>query len=863
MKKALLIFISMIALAISANRAKANYAAGGELIYVHISDSTYQFFFKLYRDCSGNAEPDTIPLCFFNPCINLSFTAPMPKWMGTGGGSVIGPICAGKNNCDSPASLIPAYKEVWYAAIVTMPARCNAWRIFTRTVTRNSIYNIQNSASSSMYVEATMNNSTTDSNSSPYYSVKPMYAVGLNMPYTFNNGGIDPDGDSLWHDIIMPRTGAAMCNDTAVNMSFATATPNYQLNSNPFQTNNTFAMNKQNGHMSFIATMQGKANMVVRTREYRNGVQIGSVMREIQMNTILMLSPPTYSGDVICGTTPVVTMAGSYFPGCINQTLTYCSYIKSSDTNSKLYLSHNLPATIPGASMTFTNQGTDSVHAVFTWTPGVNDVGAESHFINLIDSMCRGNTIPVQKTYMTNYHIWGGVKANNDTSICAGQPAYLTASGGAQYLWTVLSGSQNSLNNPNAANPVATPTATTTYVVTSTINPYCTNINKDTITVFVRPSTPGSNAIGTSFGCGHNPLVNYINACPGQNISFCFYTQSTDNDALLYPSDNSATTIPAATVNYTGHGTTSIYGTFSWTPGPNDIGFHSVTLTTYDSACVTGNGSHTKQQTVGIIVWGPPKITGDTFICPGESVQLTASGGLGYHWRILRGGSLNSLSDTSVYNPVATPDTTTTYVVTSLANTYCSNNKDSITVQVYPASMVPTPRVSITASPGNTIHLNNTVTFTANASGCTSMKYAWFVNDTQVPGAYNSTYTTTKLLNMDKVWCKAICDDTCPSPADTVSNIITMQVKTSITNITAGNGVKVYPNPNSGKFVVELNKLDKIETLTITNVMGQVVHQQAIDNKRTEINLQRLSPGVYIIRAFNENRSYNGIVIVK
>src|SRR5690606_30905749 len=116
-------------------------------------------------------------------------------------------------------------------------------------------------------------------------------------------------------------------------------------------------------------------------------------------------------------------------------------------------------------------------------------------------------------------------------------------------------------------------------------------------TITVRPSTPGSNAIGTSFGCGHSPLVNYINACPGQNISFCFNTQSTDNDALLHPSDNSATSLTAATINYTGYGTDSIYGTFSWTPGPNDIGFRSVTLTTYDSACVTGNGSHTKQQT--------------------------------------------------------------------------------------------------------------------------------------------------------------------------------------------------------------------------------------------------------------------------
>ncbi len=850
MKKACIHIILIVTVLFSLpNSSKANYAAGGELIYVHVADSTYQFFFKLYRDCSGNAEPDTIPLCFNNPCINVSFTVPMPKWMGTGGGSVIGPICAGKNNCDSPASLTPAYKEVWYAAIATMPGRCNAWRIFTRTATRNSIYNIQSSASSPMYIEATMNNSTTDSNSSPYYSVKPMYAVGLNQPFTFNNGGIDADGDSLWHDLIMPRTGAAMCNDTAVNMSFATGSPFFNISTNPFQANNTFYMNEQNGQMSFTATMQGKANMVVRTREYRNGVQIGSVMREIQMNTLQFLAPPEYITGTTCGTPP--NSNGKVF-GCAGQNMTYCFFYKSPDSNSRIYLSDNLATRIPGASITYTNQGTDSVHVAFSWTPGINDAGASSYMMVITDSLC-SFPVPLQYLRTIEHSIWGHVKTNNDTTICAGQPAYFSVSGGGSYQWTVLSGSQNSLNNPNAANPVATPTVTTTYVVTSTINPYCTNINKDTVTVFVRPSTPGANAIGTTFGCGQNPLVNYINACPGQNISFCFNTQSTDNNALLYPSDNSATSLPTANISYTGHGSNSINGTFSWTPGPNDIGFHSVTLTTYDSACVTGNGSHSKQQTVGIIVWGQPKITGDTFICPGESVQLIASGGLGYHWRILRGGSLNSLSDTSIYNPVATPDSTTTYAVTSLANTYCSNNRDSITIQVYPVSLVPRPKVSITVSPDSNIVIGNTVTFTANAAGCNNIIYNWFVNGTSVPGAYKSNYTTSNILNMDKVWCKVVCTDTCPSPADTASNIITMYVSTSVNNVGADNAVKVYPNQNNGRFVVEYPAINNAEVITVTNVMGQVVYQQTIENKIVEIDLQQQSAGVYTLRTGNSN----------
>lgn len=856
MKKALLIFISMIAMAISANRAKANYAAGGELIYIHIADSTYQFFFKLYKDCSGNAEPDTIPLCFFNPCMNVSFSVPMPKSVNQPGPPPISTGCSIKTTCDSPGALIGGYKEYWYTVITTMPARCSAWRIFVSPGNRNNINNYQNLLSSRMYIEATMNNTLTHNNSSPYYSVKPILYAGRTLSMTYNSGAIDADGDSLWTDIIYPRKGVSTCNDTPVNMTFDTASPPYNLITNPFQTNNTFYCLGATGYIAFESRDTGKANIAVRTREYRNGVLIGSVMREMQVQT---LNATTQSYLV---TTLDSMFTFQKFYGCPGSNMTFTIYLTASDTSADWHFEDNLSTSIPGATMSYTKINDSLYTATFNWVPS-QSLSNYSFAIIGTDSTCRPPGILHKWADFIDITIWDSVRASKDTTICAGQPAYLTASGGAQYLWTVLSGSQNSLSNPNIPNPVATPTVTTTYVVTSTINPYCTNINKDTVTVFVRPSTPGSNAIGTSFGCGHNPLVNYINTCPGQNVSFCFYTQSTDNDALLYPSDNSASTMPAATINYTGHGTDSIYGTFSWTPGPNDIGFHSVTLTTYDSACVSGNGSPTKQQTVGIIVWGPPKITGDTFICPGESVQLTASGGLGYHWRILSGGSLNSLSDTSIYNPVATPDSTTTYIVTSLANIYCNNNKDSITIQVYPAALMPKPRVNIAVSPGNTIHLNNPVTFTANATGCTNIKYAWFVNGTQVPGAYSSSYTTSKLLNLDKVWCKVACTDTCPSPADTASNIITMHVSTSVNGLTTDGAIKVYPNPNSGKFVVEYPDIQKIATLTIINLMGQVVFTNSNYIAGEDVNLQGLPQGTYIIRASSEDKSYTGTVIIK
>lgn len=67
------------------------------------------------------------------------------------------------------------------------------------------------------------------------------------------------------------------------------------------------------------------------------------------------------------------------------------------------------------------------------------------------------------------------LSASADTSICRGQSVQLTATGGTTYSWSPATG----LNAPNTASPVATPTVTTTYVVTSPVNSANIAINGD------------------------------------------------------------------------------------------------------------------------------------------------------------------------------------------------------------------------------------------------------------------------------------------------------------------------------------------------------------------------------------------------
>lgn len=72
----------------------------------------------------------------------------------------------------------------------------------------------------------------------------------------------------------------------------------------------------------------------------------------------------------------------------------------------------------------------------------------------------------------------------------------------------------------------------------------------------------------------------------------------------------------------------------------------------------------------------------DTTICPGDSVQLTARGGVAYRWTPDVSLSCRDCSD-----PVARPERTTAYVVEAIGASTCSS-RDTIVVTVHDASSV-------------------------------------------------------------------------------------------------------------------------------------------------------------------------------
>ena len=295
----ILVFASLLCLffigGFSSNRAYASHAAGGEIIYVHISDSTYQFFFKFYRDCTGISEPGTVSICFYNNCTNTAFNRTMTKWQGTlppdnrANGSSVSPGCSAyPTKCETDTSKVPGYREWWYSWIETLPLKCNSWKFGVTISARNTPQT--NIVPNLFYVETIFHSGVSWDNSSPYYSVKPIPYVCENQPFSFNNGAQDADGDSLYSEMINPLQ-TATCGATNTLAQLQNLNPPITFPGNPLQTNNQFTLNGFNGQMNFTATLGGTATLTIRTKEFRklsNGqrVEIGSIMRDVQVQVL-------------------------------------------------------------------------------------------------------------------------------------------------------------------------------------------------------------------------------------------------------------------------------------------------------------------------------------------------------------------------------------------------------------------------------------------------------------------------------------------------------------------------------------------------------------------------------------------------
>ncbi len=636
-------------------KAQATHAAGGELLYEWVRDSTYRIIFKFYRDCGSAQYPSTataptsVSVCYYNDCGGNASSVTLPRISDPKNGSEVSPGCPGfPTRC--AFGTLPGYQEWIYAAEVTLPTRCHTWHFFTGINARNqSINNLVNPGSQTLWIEATLNNQVAQGNSSPYFSVKPVPYVCVGMPYTYNNGAVDVNSDSLYFESIQPLTGSTSCN-SPVGTPIAYA-GGFSI-TEPFATGNTYHINNFTGQISFTPTIQQMSVITTKVYEYRNGVQIGSVMRDIQVVVV----PCTIPQPIVEIDTPSLqnaVLVGDRIEGCSGNRFSFCIDLKSPDTSAILVTTDNSNSAIPGAILTYSGQGSDSIRACIDWTPSYLDTGLRILTFTVKDSTCRPPGIPIMQTFVIPVYIWPATGILKDTSLCPGDSVQLVAVGGSNFQWGVLPGGSplSSLSCNNCQTPIARPDKSTFYYVIAENSTVC-NKNSDTVSVAV--VTPPVIDLGPDITtCVNNPLQLNLNLPAGTGTNY----QIQWSPSTYLDDPTSATPIADLQDDIT----------YTVVVRPNGLDHCNA------------------RDTINITVLkGYELYNSDTIICDGYTVQTNVIGDsrYTYKWTPSKG-----VSNVNQMSPTITTDSTRRYVLTA-SYPGCRDSVRSFEIEVQPIPIV-------------------------------------------------------------------------------------------------------------------------------------------------------------------------------
>lgn len=77
-------------------------------------------------------------------------------------------------------------------------------------------------------------------------------------------------------------------------------------------------------------------------------------------------------------------------------------------------------------------------------------------------------------------------------------------------------------------------------------------------------------------------------------------------------------------------------------------------------------------------------------------------------------------------------------------------------------------------------------------------------------------------------------------------------------------GLHIYPNPvNNGRIYVSTDQNSNSRDIEIYDMLGKKVFSSTIFNSNKEININHLSPGVYMIKVKENNNSVTRKLVIK
>lgn len=289
---------------ISVGQLFASHIVGGDFSYRHISGDTYELKLKMYRDCSSQSPFDqTLTIGIFDKATNTRIkNITLPR-------SVIYPIRY-NTSCINPQ--LRCVETGIFKGQFTMTATqfnntAGYYVSWERCCRNNIIKNIVSPGNTPMafYMELPSpypGGGGLQINNSPEFTRDPLSYLCINEPFKYDFKTIDVDGDSLRFSIITPLAGgntsgggggnpgpvsvSGPYDDIIWQNTYGPSTGKY-LNGAP-----DLAVEATKSVIYLVPKQIGVYVISILCEEYRDGVKIGEVRRELQLEVIVC--PPRF-----------------------------------------------------------------------------------------------------------------------------------------------------------------------------------------------------------------------------------------------------------------------------------------------------------------------------------------------------------------------------------------------------------------------------------------------------------------------------------------------------------------------------------------------------------------------------------------
>jgi len=282
-----------IVLILLSRLSSASHIIGANVTYEHLGGGWTLFKVKMYRDCSGVPAQPSAYICITSPsgCDN-DITAMLPMNVTTSGIQVSFNPCNGTGTTNCNGGVIHSFEEYNYEGVIMVPS-CSDWVVSYDECCRNlAITNLVNLNFTSLHVETKFDNLNYPTNTSPQYNATPPNYYCLGIPAILDYSAYDADGDSLVYEFTYALEGSC---GAAVPSPFLLPNTYDQ----PLAVFTPAILDPFGGQIQFTPSALQNSVVGFRVNEYRNGVLIGSVMRDDEIFVVGSYpNPDTLAGRV-------------------------------------------------------------------------------------------------------------------------------------------------------------------------------------------------------------------------------------------------------------------------------------------------------------------------------------------------------------------------------------------------------------------------------------------------------------------------------------------------------------------------------------------------------------------------------------